>query len=191
MKRIAYSLATLAVVAMAVVHYPLLYRHGGGGHCPFGYDRAPARISSPVPAGRAASLGLPLGTASRADARAWAVSRGAQCRDQRGTLLCEHARVDGLDTTAWFDLDGNGHVAALHAVRRASRPAAITAAFATATRAVARTAVPVAADGSLATLDLGLLRQAAVRYRGDHYRAELRATNMGDGYALTELYAAD
>lgn len=190
MNRMLYVLATVVVVAMVVIHYPLLYAHGGSGRCPFGYDRPPTGTSAPVPAGGAVSLGVPLGRATQAEARAWAVAHRARCRDQRGTLLCEHARLDGLDTTVWFDVDGNGHVAALHTLRRADRPDAIATSFTAAARAVTRAAVPIDANGSLATLDGGLLRQASVAYLGDHVRAELRATNMGDGYVLTELYAA-
>ena len=78
-------------------------------------------------------------------------------------------------------------------VREAPRAEAVSAAFEAIAGEIDRAAGPRTAEGgdpSPAGLAAGLLRQASAEYRFHDYYAVLRATNMGDRFALTEEYRA-
>ncbi len=45
-------------------------------------------------------------------------------------------------------------------------------------------------DASAANLTAATLRQAMIEYRFKDYQAVVRATNLGDGFVLTEEYAS-
>ena len=77
------------------------------------------------------------------------------------------------------------------AVRRDASAGVISAAFRAVTGDLANEAGPAATvegDPSAARLSSGLLQQASAEYRFRDYYALARATNMGDGFVLTEEY---
>lgn len=99
---------------------------------------------------------------------------------------------DGLDaTTAWFELDGGNTLRGIKTARRAATAQPVVDDFvATRSHLSDRAGAPMIATGDPATITEGAFQQAVVEYRHRGYRAVVRATNMGDGYLLTESYAA-
>lgn len=155
-------------------------------------------------AGHAASrpaLGFTLDATTRADVMTWAESHGVTCapRQQGADLDCE-AVPDALLPAAsrgaplkslWLNFGARGALISVVAVRRDPSAATISATFGAVARDLDEEAgAPAAADGdgSAARLSSGLLQQATVEYRFRDYYAVARATNMGDGYVLTEEY---
>jgi hypothetical protein len=114
---------------------------------------------------------------------------GSWCVDHRGTLECDRVAQPGslALTSAWFRFNDRGTLDSVRTVRRTGDVHAVATAFADALARQAGT--PMMRTGETDDLAAGALRQAAAEYRFTNYRAVLRATNMGNGYALTEEYA--
>jgi len=181
----------------------------GGAACPFGYGAGARPIALDArralrglaPALARPALGFALGFTTAADVLAWATAHDLRCAPRRGAVV-ECAQVPGAlvpgagelaASAVWFELGTTGRLASIKTVRRNPAVAAVASAFTTAEHALtAQAGAPAQRDGSPAPelLARGALRQAMVEYRFADYRAVLRATNMGDGFVLTEEYAA-
>ena len=193
-----------ALAGVLLLHVPLVFgHHGGTGVCPFGYGtRAAAgplhhnpQLRGSVAARTRPALGLDLQVATRATVERWAKAGGGTCAERRGQLACSGIRQpDAPDvTSAWFTFDGQGALDTVRTVRRTGDLGAITGEY---NRLVAilsqQAGAPYRIDATpadAAALGAGALRQATAEYRFTNYRALLRATNMGNGYVLTEEYA--
>ncbi len=192
----------LATIAAVAIHVPYFVRGSQGG-CPFGYTKVAAsgpvhhdpQLRGSAVARQRPALAFALGATSRADVAAYAAAHGGgACRDQHGELECANLAITGGPTltTAWFAFDQHGVLDSMRTVRRDRAVAPISTTFANLERELTASAgEPAMTSGSFDPIDLarGPLRQAAVEYRFTNYRAVVRATNMGDGYALTEEYA--
>lgn len=158
----------------------------GTGACPFGHDRPRSAAARGVVAS-APVFGVMLGRSSRADVERWARAEGVVCIARRSMLECRDVPDPQLAPgTVWFELDESDTVVTVKAARRSSTLAPIASAFAAAEAALG--GVPLASTGSTAELSTGLFYQATRELRADGYSALIRATNMGDGYLLTERY---
>lgn len=182
------------------------------GGCPLGYDRAAtpeqrevARVSFAASHGgteRAAgrpALGFTLDRTTRDDVAAWARAHRVACAQGKGPadLSCE-AVPDGLlpeafrgvgAETVWFTFGAADHLVSVIAIAHSDTPDRIGATFASVARDLDReTGAPALTSGSPASLASGLLYQASAEYRFRDYYAVARATNVGNGYALTEEY---
>lgn len=193
MRRALLIAGGVAAAALVLLHVPLVARSLGG--CPFGYDKpiATAVHGAPQPA-----LGFALDATTGAQIRAWATAHAIACTPHRGALECAQVPASllgeaGLATTsAWFALDGSDTLRAIHTVRRTRDPQVVAAAFDAAEMGATRAlGTPVVTAGDPTTLADGALRQAMAEHRTPHLSITLRATNMGDGYALTESYAVN
>jgi hypothetical protein len=197
------GLLALLTIVTIVIHIPAIQRRVGA--CPFGYDKprtaaatARARATGPLAPARPA-LGFTLAATTRADVLAWAAQHDVRCERRLGDRALECAGAKLLahgaslaTTTTWFELDEHGTVTTIKTVRRATSAAAVASAFA-ATESLLRSRLdtPSTERGSTAELSLGAFRQAMVEHVYADYRAQVRATNMGNGgYILTESYAA-
>lgn len=193
----------VAVLVTTVAHLPYYLGSGSGhgGGCPFGYtatrEDAPvhhdARLRGDVVAKERIALAFTLGVTTKSEVAAYASTHGGSCRETRGQLECTNLEIDRGPrvTSAWFSFD-RGRLDAIRTVRRDPSVETIAGTFATLEREVTEAAgVPIVATAAADTKDLARrpLRQAAFDYRFSNYRAVVRATNMGDGYALTEEYA--
>lgn len=211
------GVAVVAMVAihLPLVRRALVARgQTGGALCPFGYGNPTAAtreaqhqhlaaLRGAAPAHARPALGFALDTTTTADLERWAHDHGVACETKHGGALVECAQVPaaivpcagasslGL-TSVWFELGSRGTLASIKTVRRDHAVAPVAAAFASIEGALTDQAgAPAHADGSAApeVLANGTLRQAMVEYRFTDYRAVVRATNMGDGFVLTEEYA--
>jgi hypothetical protein len=147
------------------------------------------------------ALAFDLGKTKRDDIAAWADRHGVTCRDKHHDTLVEcldvpaAALADGgglAATGLWLTLDADGTLASIQVTRRTAAASTIVDAFtATGAGLAATLGAPTArtGDADARSLASGALRQASVEYRAPGYRAQLRETNMGDGYLLTESYA--
>jgi hypothetical protein len=202
------ALGALVIVGV-VIHLPIIrgylaaHGHHGGGVCPLGYGPTTVRVAHRAPsATEPSALGFRLGVTTADDVMRWSAQRGVGCRSIRGGSSIECAGIPaqllpavpstlGI-TDAWFVLDDAGTLAAIRTVRRAGAVAAVSGAFDAIEHAItAATGAPTKRDGSAApgVLARGALRQAMVQYVRPGFRATVRATNMGDGFTLTEDYA--
>ena len=208
MRRIVITLAGVLAVLTAftiIIHIPAIQRRVGA--CPFGYDKprvaATARTYDGPLAPARPALGFTLSGTTRDDVLAWALQNKIRCERRYGdhslecfdvprSLLSDHG-VLLPTTTVWFELDERGTVSTIKTVRRADTSTAVAGAF-TATESALRDRIgsPTAQRGSAdpTELSLGAFRQATVEHVYANYRAQIRATNMGNGYILTESYAA-
>lgn len=212
-RTLAATLGTVVVLGV-VVHLPPVrgylaaHGHHGGGLCPLGYGR-PAGVATIVhdpsaPRAKARpAIGFALGTTTAAELTTWALAHrvacatrhggaSVECADVPAELLPRDAGALGV-TTAWFEFDRRGTLASVRTVRRDRDVGAVATAFATIRdQLTARAGVPAAEDGSAAPAVLanGALRQAMVAYEFADYHAVVRATNMGDGFVLSEEYVA-
>ena len=207
------------LVAGAVIHLPPVrgwlaaHGHHGGGVCPLGYGGAATaesrearrarhdRVRGDRPAMARPALGFALDVTTGADIQRWASLHGVSCATRRGGSAVECTGVPGqlLSSSAGlaaisvsFQLGSGGTLEAIRTVRRDRDVAAVAAAFTAVEDALtARAGAPARSEGSAAPAVLanGMLRQAMVDYRFADYRALVRATNMGDGFVLTEEYA--
>ena len=214
----ALSLLTVLIgVAHTPVGRPLLgllARGSGAGACPLGYDRraTPAERASArrrfadghrgaTLAQSRPALGFALGATTRGEIEAWARAHGVacgaprsaadlECRDVPAALL--PAAFGGAPLSAlWLDFDEQQRLTSAIAVRRAASAAPIAAALSAITAAVTDAAGPpsaVDADATAARLSRAALAQASAEFRFRDYYALARATNLGDGYVLTEEY---
>ncbi len=184
-----------------------------GASCPLGYDRAatPAereagrrRFSAthggPAPALQRPALGFVLDGTARKEVEAWAREHAIlcaplhsgelDCRDVPATLLVDTgAGVAARSVRLAFD--GAGKLVSVIVVRRDADAASISRAFSAVTSVVASaTGTPSRTEGAATpeALRRGALSQASAEYRFSNYYALARATNMGDGFVLTEEY---
>ena len=197
--KIVLGVLGVATVASLAVHIPMLFRAhgaGGGGGCPFGYDKVAAgpikhdpKFRGATRAGERPALGFVLDVTTRPEVAVWATAHGGTCSDHHGELECDHV---GAIETAWFRFGGKGTLDAVRTMRRAPTAAAIASTFTSIEADVtARAGAPAIreGEGTAVALGAGLMRQATLDYRFADYRALVRATNLGASYALTEEYA--
>jgi len=189
---LALFIALTITVHIPAVQYAMGWTHPDGtGACPFGYDQArtaaaTARARTPL-VGRPA-LGFTLAATTRDDILAWAKQHQIECEARHRNLALEC--TEGA-TTTWFELDDTGLLLTIKTTRRKTTAHEVATAF-TATESLlrARMGAPTLASGDTSELGLGAFRQAMVEHRDADYRAQIRATNMGNGYILTESYTA-
>lgn len=187
---------------------------GGGGGCPLGYDvkaspeqKEAARQGfaaahrGTLPARARPALGFTLDGTTRRQVLAWAEAHGVQCTVPRSgaDLECEQVPASLLSDpgrqvairTLWLTFGAGGTLVSAIAVSRAPEAALIGATYAAVTQGLTQQAgAPTQQDtGRDATwLSQGLLRQTSAEYRFQDFYALARATNMGDGFVITEEY---
>lgn len=183
-----------------------------GVACPLGYDAprtAEERASSQrrfaeihrgeLPAAARPALGFTLGRATRAEIAAWASANKVTCREPRGghDLECSNVASKtlpgaGADVrTLWLDFSPDNKLVSVVALRREKTVEPIAATFTGVKAALTEAAgapVKVEGTGTPDELKEGLLRQASAEFRFTNYYAIARATNMPDGFLLTEEY---
>ena len=207
------AVAAVLVVSL-LVHLPFVqYAMGwtnrdGTVACPFGQGSArvataPAPVRTGSDARSRPALGFTLAVTTRDELLAWASKHriacaakraGTQldCADVPAALLADHGG-DLAGTSTWFELDDRGVLYAIKTVRRTGDVTRVAQAFAATNAALtARAGEPAQNAGSSAPAALasGAFQQASSEYRFRDYRAVIRATNMGDGYVLTESYTS-
>lgn len=210
--KVIAALAGAFTAFMVLVHLPAVQRvmgwrdARGNVICPVGFATPRTSLASllTAPPRRAApgprpALGFALDAMTRGEVDAWATQYDLRCTARRDGAQLECVDVparalgdrDGLTATAWFEFDGRGDLIAVRASRRTSDAAPVAAAFRTTEHELStEVGAPVARSGDAATLTAGAFQQAMVEHRGPGYRAVVRATNLGDGYVLTESYVA-
>ena len=211
--KVIAALAGAFTAFMVLVHLPAVQRMMGWRNergeviCPVGFATPRTSLASLMtappprvaPTGPRPALGFALDAMTRGEVDAWAMQHELRCTERRDGAQLECLDVparalgdrDGLAATAWFEFDGRGDLVAVRTSRRTSDAAPVAAAFRTTERALAtNVGAPVAQTGDAATLTAGAFQQAMVEHRGPGYRAVVRATNLGDGYVLTESYVA-
>jgi hypothetical protein len=191
MKKLA-GLGVVATLLVAVAHLPPVSgwlgwnRHSGSGSCPFGYGKPAETPRAVALHGTHDALGFTLGATTRADVIAWAGKSGVWCSPAKGgsELACSEAPLAGMPAKSiWFELAGGGDVVSeIRTVRRAPSAEPVASTFSQLSEGASIT-------GSTADLDKGAGRQVAAEVRQSHYASTLRATNMGNGFVLTERYA--
>jgi hypothetical protein len=191
-RRLAVGALALGLFAVTAVH--ALGRHAGGG-CPFGFARPTAHAAAlrgATVARTRPALGLALDRTTAAELAQWAKDRGVACAPHHGAIACSHVPDSTLElTSVEFRLAADGTLDAIRVVRRQPDPRAVAAAFSAIDRALTTASGPAwARQGTLDTLAAAPLRQASVEYRFTDYRAVIRATNLGDGFVLSEDYAS-
>lgn len=147
------------------------------------------------------ALGFSLDHQRREDLLGFAASHKISCERPRagGDLECRDIPAALLPPsyggvavqTLWLNFGGDGTLIGVTGLRRERDPEVLSVAFRAIDAALTREVGAAAArqgDPSAAALGAGLLRQASVEYRFRDYHVELRITNMGDGYLLTEEY---
>lgn len=189
---------------------------GGHAGCPLGYDRPAtgaqrerirrnlsANLRGARPAARRPALVFDLDLTREADVVAFMKGRGIACHPGSGMadLVCDGVpgrvlgsrEVAGVDRNLWFTF-GDGHrLVSLVAVSKTSAPGPISDGYQAATREIAeRVGQPstVSGDADSSFLSGGALRQASAEFRFSNYYASARATNLGNGFLLTEEYRA-
>ena len=187
---------------------------GKGAGCPLGYDvkaspeqREAARQGFAAahrgaePARARPSLGFTLDGTTREQVLAWAGSHGVKCTEPRAGADLECAQVPAsllgnpgrqvAIRDLWLTFGGNGTLISAIAISRAPEAALISTTFAAVNDTLAQQAGPPTRkdpDSSAGFLTQGALRQASAEYRFQDFYALMRATNMGDGFVLTEEY---
>jgi hypothetical protein len=175
-------------------------------------ERARFRLShqGTEPAATRPALGFVLGRTTRDEVKATLASLGVTCRESRAfaDLTCDDvpnraawAGSPGvsapLSRNMWFTFGVGRQLIAVVAISRDAHPGPISAAFSDVEDAIRRAAgagAPAGAvgrtsgDSSPSALAAGLLRQASAEFRFSNYYALARATNMGNGFMLTEEY---
>lgn len=186
---VALGVATPLFAAFTmIVHVP-----GVVSGCPFGHDRATPRSAvAQLDAAVAPALGFQLGATTRADVEQWAARHGVTCTARRTQLECRDVPAAALAPASdlpagsiWFELDARDAVASVRTARRSTALERVTRAL--------DHALPVSdvvATGDVQALPRGAFQQVTRELSRRGYRAVVRATNMGDGYLLTESYRA-
>lgn len=201
-------LVALGLVAMVAIHLPPVRDwlaangHRGGGFCPLGYSSpSPAKLAAQrgtVPANARPALGFELDRSTADDIDGWATENDLACTTKYAGRMIECANVPAsllggtlAATSIWFEIGARGTLRSIKTARRNGDVETVAEAYEEADRALARTGAVWRRTGSASpsTLANGALRQAACEYRFTDYRATVRATNMGDGFLLTEEYA--
>lgn len=147
------------------------------------------------------ALGFLLDKTTKGDVSAWAIANGVRCvrpksgpdldcADVPSAVLPEAFR--GAEVrSVWLNFGAEDRLISIIAVRRTREAGVLSATFSTVTAEIAREAGPASStqgDASAEVLASGALRQASAEYRFRNYYALARATNMGDGFVLTEEY---
>lgn len=192
------ALGALTIVT-AIVHVPRVQQimgwvdHAGKPQCPFGHEATAATVANLTPSNEPA-LGFRLGATTELELGAWTTERGIACTKLPRTTTLECLEVPtaalGLQatepTTVWFDFTGTT-LRAIRTIRHTRDGAVATLDLDQLEQQVSsRVGAPIDARGE--RLD-GLLAQVSREYRRDNYRAVLRATNLGDRFAVTESYS--
>lgn len=196
---------------------PLLVAMGhafaGKASCPLGYDSAAgpaaheaarARFAAShrgaVPAATRPALGFALDETLRSAVVGEMAAHGVSCKPGRaGDLVCEHVpadlSVDGtatsVDRELWLTFGARDQLLSIVALSRSAVPGAISAAFSAVTNLVTGAAgqpSSITGDSAAEALASGSLRQASAEFRFTNYYALARATNLGNGFLLTEEY---
>jgi len=204
-KLVAGALSTVLVLGVVihlppVMHWLGAHGHHGAGVCPLGYGQAQPHVGVAQHGKARPALGFQLGTTTAAEIERWGLLHGIRCHEQHhGTgLECDDVPSALLGDVAappaalMFSLDSASAIRSIQATRRGPEVASIASAFdALSHELAAVNGAPTKQSGSAAPTELsrGALRQAMVEYNASDYRAVLRATNMGDGFVLTEQYA--
>jgi hypothetical protein len=206
LKRWLVRLAATTLALGVIIHLPPVmgylaaHGHHGGGVCPLGYGQPVSHVAHrALPAHARPALGFALEHTTAADVSAWADANHVTCSAKHGGTLLEctdlpSSAVPGAlaVTSAWLQFADDGTLAQVTTTRRDRDVSAVSGAFAAIEDDVTRTVgAPTTASGSATpeVLSHGTLRQAMVEYKRADYHAVLRATNMGNGYVLTEQYA--
>lgn len=211
------GLVAVFTAVMGVIHVPIVRNwlarngHHGAGICPLGYGTTGTSVAARAALNAAQrgtelaknrpALSFALDETTAADLTRWAATHGVTCTTAHGAHLVECHDVPGwltggaglTLTSMWFELGPRGTLSTVRTVRRDGSPIAVANAFTSIERdltASAGTAANRAGSAAPAVLASAALRQAAIEYRFANYRAAIRATNMGDGYVLTEEYAS-
>lgn len=204
--KIAAGTVGVVLVLGLVIHLPPVmhwlgaHGHHGAGVCPLGYGKPAQHVAvAPVRDGVARpALGFTLGVTTAAEVERWGLLHGIQCTESRGNVTCAGVPSELLGDVAAppaslrFSLDTAGTIRALQVTRRGPEVATIASAFDQLSRELsAARGAPTKQSGSALPSELsrGALRQAMVEYKRGDYRAVVRATNMGDGFVLTEQYS--
>ena len=193
----------------------LMGRHGVmKGKCPLGYDVAQTPEQKEAARQRFAAvhhgdtravarpaLGFVLDRTTRDDVLAWAKAHAVSCTIPKSgaDLDCSNvpdALLPDADRGAfvrnlWLYFGEKDTLISVIAVRRDKSAEAISRTFGNVSVDLSKEAGPPATvdgDASASRLSSGLLQQASIEYRFRNYYALARATNMGDGYVLTEEY---
>jgi hypothetical protein len=188
--------------------------HDAASRCPFGFDKA--QTAEQKEASRASfsrahrgavlvharpALGFRLDATTEADVLAWARASGVSCKKPKAgydldcagvpdSALPEAERGAGLQSL-WLTFGGDGKLVTVVAVRKSADPRVVSDAFASVKEHVEHEAGAASShdgEGSPEELASGPLYQASAEYRFKNYYALARATNMGDGFLLTEEY---
>lgn len=182
--------------------------------CPLGYDK----VASPEQkeagrkhfaalhpgAGAVASkpaLGFVLDQTRQEDVLAWAKAHQVACKVTKTTIDLECTDVpaellpDGLRAVGaqavWLSFGSGDKLISVTTVRRSKEPEAISTAFQQFNQTLAKTTGGTPVENGTGTVDelkRGLLSQSSAEFKFHNYYALARATNMGDGFVLTEEY---
>ncbi|MEI2746759.1 MAG: hypothetical protein V9G22_15735 [Ottowia sp.] len=184
------------------------------GGCPLGYNVAQTPAQREAARRRFASshagefrallrpaLGFSLDETTRDDVQTWANEHGVSCKKPRSgpDLDCSDVPSRALPEpyrgvpigSLWMTFGDKGTLTSVIAVRRDASAEAISATFVALTAEVDKEAgAKRSSEGnpSAAALSSAPLKQASAEYRFRDYYALARATNMGQGFALTEEY---
>ena len=182
------------------------------GSCPLGYDRKQSpelkqaeRVAfARLHHGDAAALGRPalgftLDVTTPEQVLAWANEHHVDCtqptrgHDLECTAVPASALGDANDGVAakalWMDFASNGRLSTVIAMRRSPTAPPISHAFSEVSLRLNREVGPsTAVQGDPALLSSGNLYQAVSEYKFADYYAVMRATNMGDGFLLSQEF---
>lgn len=206
------AVAAFSVVATALIGFahmpagrPLLRLLGHaskavGATCPLGFDRATTpterrarrrgfaqRHAGALDAAQRPARGFSLDLTTKDEVVAWAATNHAVCKTGKVVELDCSTSDDG----SLFTFDENAKLVELVSVRRMKTADAASEVFTADAKSLdARVgeASRLEGDAAPSVLGHGLLRQASAEYRFRDYYALLRATNMGDGFVITEEY---
>jgi hypothetical protein len=186
----------------------------GGGVCPLGYDKkatpadreqARARFAATHRGAARAdgrpALGFVLDQTHRSEVASFMAARGVACQaaTSAADLVCDKVPGQALPAPfrgappreLWFNFGAQQQLISLVALSRDPAAQTISAAFTGVTGLLGREAGPATTttgDGAAPALAAGSLSQASAEFRFTNYYASARATNMGNGFLLTEEY---
>ncbi len=181
------------------------------GGCPLGFDRTATPIErdavqlnfsrthhGEAEAAQRPAFGFTLDGTSREDVLSWAKHNHVACNvPKRGPdLECLDVALpaDGsgdAKATIWLTFGSSGKLNAVSVRSRAMTPAVISKRFEDVKRTVTESAgspYETRGNGTEAELTRGLLAQSSAEFRFRNYYALTRATNVSQGFLLTEEY---
>jgi hypothetical protein len=168
---------------------------GRAKYCPLGYDKkqtmaertsmrsAIAASRKQLPRRPALQIGgLSLGESSKTQTLAWFLQRGGKCNSLPNgfNFECEGLIAGDQKSTFWLEFDGQETLVGLRAIANFSREDIASSQFAATARAMS--------SRSTGKMGSGLLAQVSSSAAYRNYEAELRLTNMGDHFAVTENF---